>query len=246
MQIDWRPLESEIDLWHEADLTLLLWWRDDDAIEPTAELDQLIEIAAQADIPVHLAIIPKFATTALRDLSEQTSYIIPVVHGWSHESHALDGDKNAEFGASRSIKDAVQDLILGADRMSDLFGKDLKSMFVPPWNRINPELSEHLEAIGYDMLSTYLPRTAKQAASKIEQINTHIDPILWKSTRSLIQSDILIAQIVKILKDRRLGLTDNTEPLGLLTHHLVHDDAIWTFVKEFFHVMRKAPIKAFR
>ena len=126
MQIDWRPLEAEIELWHKADLTLPFWWRDDDAIEPTTALDQLVDIASQTDIPVHLAIIPKFATTALRDQSEQTPYIIPVVHGWSHQSHSYDGEKNAEFGVSRPIEDAIQDLIIGADRMSDLFGNKIQ------------------------------------------------------------------------------------------------------------------------
>ncbi|KAB7616008.1 polysaccharide deacetylase [Amylibacter sp. SFDW26] len=246
MRIDWHLLEAEIELWHEANLTLPFWWRDDDAIEPSAKLDQLIEIATQADIPVHLAIIPKFATRALCVQSEQTQYIIPVTHGWSHQSHAKDGEKNAEFGSSRPIEDSVQDLIMGADRMSDLFGRNMKSMFVPPWNRINPDLFEHLKAIGYDVLSTYLPRKAKYATSKIEHINTHIDPICWKNTRSIVQIDILLNNIVSLLVDRRLGKTDNTEPLGLLTHHLVHDDAIWQFTKEFITIMRKAPIAAFR
>ncbi len=246
MQINWHPLETEIELWHKAGLTLPFWWRDDDAIEPTDHLAQLIEIAEQVDIPVHLAIIPKFATTALRDLCKQTPLLIPVVHGWSHKSHALKGEKNAEFGASRPIQDAVQDLILAADHMSDLFGKDLKSMFVPPWNRINPELAEHLEAIGYDILSTYLPRTTKLASSKIEQINTHIDPIDWKNTRSLVESETLVENITQLMQDRRLGKSDNTEPLGLLTHHLVHDAAIWDFVKQFLTIIRTAPIVAFR
>ncbi len=246
MQIDWRPVEAEIELWHDAHMTLPLWWRDDDAIEPTAQLEQLIGIATDNDIPVHLAIIPKFATKELRDRISQTPYIIPVTHGWSHESHSPVDQKNAEFGSNRPIEDSIQDLILGADRMSDLFGSGMKSMFVPPWNRINPDLSEHLVAIGYDNLSTYLPRNTKYNIEKLEQINTHIDPISWKIDKSLIQSDTLITNIANALKDRRLGLTDNDEPFGLLTHHLIHDDAIWDFVKQFLTIMRKAPIVAFR
>jgi len=246
MTIDWQPLEAEIELWHTAKLTLPFWWRDDDAIEPTPALDRMMEIASDADIPVHLAIIPKYATTALRNYSAQTPHIIPVVHGWSHENHAPRGQKKAEFGASRPMEDAIQDLIMGADRMYDLFGTNLKSMFVPPWNRINPDLIPHLEPMGYDTLSTYLPRTYQNAANNIEQINTHIDPISWKNTRSLIQSDTLIENITSLLRDRRLGKADNTEPLGFLTHHLVHDDAIWQFTKEFITIMRKAPIVAFR
>jgi hypothetical protein len=38
-----------------------------------------------------------------------------------------------------------------------------------------------------------------------------------------------VAQTVRLLADRRTGAADNGEPLGILTHHLVHDEAIWSF-----------------
>ncbi len=130
--------------------------------------------------------------------------------------------------------------------MTDLFGDRLQPMFVPPWNRINPELGQHLVAIGYDTLSTYTPRNSEFAAPDLIQINTHLDPIAWRGTRSLVDGTTLVAQTVSLMQDRRIGNADNTEPFGLLTHHLVHDDAIWAFVKQFLTIMLKGPVKAFR
>ena len=60
-------------------------------------------------------------------------------------------------------------------------------------------------------------------------MNTHLDPIDWRGTRGLVAPDQLVARTVDLLRDRRLARADNAEPFGYLTHHLVHDDAIWDF-----------------
>jgi hypothetical protein len=243
---DWQPLTDEFQHWQDAGITLPFWWRDDDAIAPTPQLETLITIATDLNIPCHLAVIPKFATKALAKRISTTDHIIPILHGWAHENHAPEGQKKAEFGATRPIEDCAADAIQSLQYLQDLFGDQLQPMFVPPWNRITPDLGQHLVAIGYDALSTYGPRKSRLAAPNLIQINTHLDPIAWRSDRSLVPAETLIAQTVKLLQDRRLGHADNTEPFGFLTHHLVHDAAIWAFVKQFFTIMRKGPIKPFR
>jgi hypothetical protein len=246
IEINWHPLKDELQFWQDAELTLPFWWRDDDAIEPTPALSRLVAISTDLNLPLHLAVIPKYATSTLGKQLSSTNLIIPVVHGWAHVSHAPEGQKNAEFGTPRSIEDCAHDAISGLHSMIDLFGDKLKPMFVPPWNRINPDLGEHLVAIGYDTISTYAPRKTQYAVPNLEQINTHLDPIAWHQGRSLIAPETLVEQIVKLMQDRRLGHTDNTEPLGFLTHHLVHDEAIWDFTEQFLTIMRTGPIRAFR
>lgn len=245
-QINWQPLQDEFQHWQDTGLTLPFWWRDDDAIEPTPQLEALIAIATDFDVPCHLAVIPKFATSALAKRVSSAHKIIPVVHGWSHISHAPAGQKKTEFGATRPVEDCATDAIFGLQHLTDLFGDQLKPMFVPPWNRINPALGQHLVAIGYDTLSTYSPRKDRFAAPGLIQMNTHLDPINWHDGRSLVAVDTLVAQTVKLIQDRRLGHTDNTEPFGLLTHHLVHNPAIWDFTKQFLTIMLDGPVKAFR
>jgi hypothetical protein len=48
------------------------------------------------------------------------------------------------------------------------------------------------------------------------------------------------------LQGRRLGTLDNDEPYGLLTHHLVHDAAIWDFTEAMLHRLRDAPVRFWR
>jgi len=244
--INWQPLKDELQLWQDADITLPFWWRDDDAIAPTAQFETLITIATELNIPCHLAVIPKFATKALAKRVSTTGHIIPTVHGWAHKNHAPHDQKKAEFGATRLIEDCATDAIQSLQKLQDLFGDQLQPLFVPPWNRINPDLGQHLVAIGYDALSTDGPRKSRLAAPNLIQINTHLDPISWRGDRSLVSPEALISQTIKLMQDRRLGRTDNTEPFGFLTHHLVHDAAIWAFVKQFLTIMLMGPIKPFR
>ncbi|MFY0659393.1 MAG: polysaccharide deacetylase family protein [Shimia sp.] len=244
MRIDWTPLRTELAQWRAAGLDLPLWWRDDDAVAPTEALDQLASLSTATEVPVHLAIIPKDATAALaRDLPE---CFVPVVHGWAHVSHTPEGVKNAEFGAGRRASAALQDASEGLARLKSLFGNRFAPMFVPPWNRIAPDVVAGLAETGFDAVSTYSPRKTAMAVSGVAQINTHIDPIFWRGHRGLVNTETLVPQVVTLLQDRRAGLTDNQEPLGYLTHHLVHDADIWEFSRQFLLEICEGPVRLYR
>ncbi|WP_294222008.1 polysaccharide deacetylase family protein [uncultured Shimia sp.] len=244
MRIDWSPLQAELAQWRADGLELPFWWRDDDAIAPTAALDTLTSLSEETGVPVHLAIIPKDATDALaKDIAE---CFVPVVHGWAHLSHTPDGVKNAEFGTGRPASDALDDAAKGIARLQFLFGDRLAPMFVPPWNRISPEVVAGLAEVGFNAVSTYNPRKSALAAPGVAQINTHIDPIFWRGHRGLVDAETLVSQIVTLLQDRRAGLTDTQEPLGYLTHHLVHDADIWEFSRQFLLEICGGPVRLYR
>ncbi len=229
MTFDFSPLNRELARWRAQGLTLPIWWRDDDAIAATPQLEKLSNLARDLHLPVHLAVIPKPAHSTLCDFVKQHAEIIPVVHGWQHQSHAREGAKKAEFGDPRP--DAMAEAGQALARMKGLFDAALFPMFVPPWNRLDQGLLPGLADLGYCAVSTYLPRPAREAACGIVQINTHIDPIFWRGDRGLAPADGLIEGIVHLLSERRMGRSDAREPLGFLTHHLVHTDAVWDFTR---------------
>ncbi|WP_415404329.1 polysaccharide deacetylase family protein [Tateyamaria sp. SN3-11] len=232
MSGDWTPLRNALTECRRDGMAVPLWWRDDDAIAPTQALDQLRGLSEEIDLSVHLAVIPSLAQPALVDAM---AGMIPVVHGWAHQDHSTAPEKKNEFQTPRP--DAVEETAMALARMHDIFGTRLRPMFVPPWNRINADVTQALAAQGYTALSTFGPRAGPQAAPGLTQINTHIDPIWWKGTRDLVDPDHLIAQTVRHLTARRTGTEDTEEPLGLLTHHLVHTPEIWSFTRAFLHEM---------
>jgi hypothetical protein len=229
MRIDWSPLKSELSIWRSEARILPLWWRDDDASKDTPAFQKLLALAQDMTVPVHVAVIPKSTQQSLVDACTESSFVIPIVHGWAHKNHAPDTEKKAEFGFPRDK--AVAETAQAFTRLKRLFGDALLPMFVPPWNRIDASLVPHLAQQGYVAISTYGPRKVRTVAPDLVQINTHLDPILWRGGSGLIPPEIQIAALVRTLVDRREGRTDPTEPLGFLTHHLVHDSEIWEFTR---------------
>lgn len=237
----WKDLEQELTVWRQQGLTLPVWWRDDDAIAPSAALDRLLLLSTETGLPVHLAVIPVEATKALAACL-QDSPAIPVVHGFAHINHAPKGRKKMEFGADRPQEQIKADITQGLGKLQNLFGENLAPLFVPPWNRIAPEVLPLLQQAGYRGVSTFTPRQQPEACAGLAQINTHIDPIDWHDSRSAHATDMLLSQTLELLQDRRQGRADNREPLGLLTHHLVHDNAIWDFTTQFITTFMAGPV----
>ncbi|MCR9125734.1 MAG: polysaccharide deacetylase family protein [Rhodobacteraceae bacterium] len=237
---DWTPLRAALARMRDAGLRVPLWWRDDDATDASPALTRLADLADAVAVPVHLATVPANALPVLAGIAAKRRFV-PVVHGWAHVSHAPAHEKKAEFGAHRPLPVLVGEARAGLTRLRGIFGADCAPMFVPPWNRISPDLAAQLPAAGFASLSTFGPR-ARADQGGVALINTHVDPIDWRGHRGLRDPADLIAATVARLDARRAGHEDATEPLGLLTHHLVHDDAIWDFTAGWLDEMKQGPV----
>lgn len=230
--IDWSPLRTALTRCRASKTPIPIWWRDDDAIEPTPALDRLNELSANLGVPVHLAVIPKQAGETLVPYVEDRPNLIPCIHGWTHQNTAPSGHKKSEFGVPRN--DGFDELVQAKARMIDLFGTNLFPLFVPPWNRFDLSFEHGLKQAEYVGFSTFGPRTNTITTP---QINTHIDPIFWRGHRGLVEPERLIRLTAEILDARCNGIQDSIEPLGFLTHHLVHIPEVWTFCWSFMTEM---------
>ncbi|UOA25852.1 polysaccharide deacetylase family protein [Pseudosulfitobacter sp. DSM 107133] len=232
MQADWTPLRRAL----RDRQDVRFWWRDDDAVAPTPELERLEAIARAVDMPVHIAVIPAGATPQLAEISTTSPYLVPLVHGWSHVDRSAPEAKKSEF--ERDRPEAPAETARGFARMRDLFGPALVPMFVPPWNRISARLVAQLAAQGYRGLSTFGTRAA-QTTHGLTVINTHVDPIFWRGNRGLSDTGWIIDTAVRHLR------SGSSEPLGLLTHHLVHTPEVWTFTSRFLTEMQDGGAQPF-
>ena len=68
----------------------------------------------------------------------------------------------------------------------------------------------------------------------------HVDPVNWRERRFAGRGKAL-SGLLGELRSRRSGATDPYEPLGLLTHHLDHDDGLWDFLDEFLATTTRHP-----
>ena len=241
MSINWMPLCDELAIWKAEGMSLPFWWRDDDATSSTTALEQLLQLSDDTQVPIHLAVIPQKAQVDLAERLEKHKNSIALIHGWARQNLAPYGQKKCEFGAERDLDERCLDAKDAIQRIQLLFPKRFSPIFVPPWNRVGADLIPLLPKLGYKAVSTFKPRVSALAADGLVQINTHLDPIDWRGTRSLVDPEQLVTQMVNDLKNRRNDESDNAEPYGFLTHHLVHDAAIWDFAKALLYCLAESP-----
>jgi peptidoglycan/xylan/chitin deacetylase (PgdA/CDA1 family) len=202
-----------------------LWLRDDDAVEPSEPLSRLLALSARWDAPMAVAAIPADATTALAELVRDLPLISVAVHGWDHVNYAPAHEKKQELGLHRGKEAVLDRLAEGLARIKDMLGDRAIPLLVPPWNRIAPELVGHLSDLGYQALSVFGP---ERGDAPLPMVNTHVDIIDWKGNRGGRSFDTLHAEATARLQ---AGAGPKTS-LGILTHHLVHDEAAWAFLDD--------------
>lgn len=233
--LDWSPLGAALLRLRAAGEPLPIWWRDDDAVTVTPALEHLSRMSSRIGLPVHVAVIPGESQPSLASYVEERTHLTPVVHGWRHTNHAPQGAKKAEFGHPRAS--GHDDITAARRAMDDVFGTEYLPLFVPPWNRIDASFLPDLKTHGFKGLSAFLPRKNKHAGPGIVQINTHIDPMDWHGTRDLKDPDSLILQTANLIHARLDRAQDASEPMGYLTHHLVHSANVWTFSERLLNTL---------
>ncbi|MEA1833664.1 glycosyltransferase [Methylobacterium durans] len=215
-----------------------VWWRDDDAVAASPALDRLLGLSERFAVPVLIAAIPGLVEPSLArriGLAEQASL---AVHGLVHADHAPAGTRPAEFGPHRPLPVliAAADDALGLAR-ARLPGDRLLPVFVPPWNRLADDLAAALPDLGYDGLSA-APGATRDVPGLL-RFDGQIDPVDWRGTRSLVNPDRLVDRVL-----HHLAETPDA-PMGLLTHHLAHDAALWHFIERLLALLAGHPAVRF-
>jgi hypothetical protein len=239
----WQALEAELDLWAQLNRTATLWWRDDDAVTATPALERLLRTAQSVQssrVPLCLAVIPRQADLSLAEIAAAHSDLAILQHGYAHTNHAPANEKKAELGGHRPAAAVLRELASGGELLRAIFPRALLPVLVPPWNRIAPAVQAGLPAAGLTFISTYGPRLRGDR----QAVNTHADIIDWHHGRGFIGTAAAVALIAGHLAARREGRADTDEPTGILTHHLVHDDACWGFLTELvYRLSRQAGVR---
>jgi hypothetical protein len=239
MMVKWPDLMAEFDRWEEAGKVATLWWRDDDAVAPTARLGRLLSIAS--GVPVSLAVIPADAEQELAQWLAEYLHSAPrgsvavLQHGWRHLNHSGVA-KKSEFPAERPTSEMAAELAAGRARLSDLFGARAQPVLVPPWNRFDGSLLGLLARCGLTGISRARARSGSLRALGIIEVNIHVDLVAWKEGRGFIGEDAALGGLVEHLRARRLRAACADEPTGILTHHLVQDQATDAFLDQLITV----------
>ena len=248
----WQGIRRELDRWADQGLRARFWLRDDDACEISAQLMRLYALAGRFNMNVGLAVIPgKIRPDFVHALADLKDRFEPMCHGWNHIDYGRPGHSE-EFGDGRPYPVVRFDAEQAYRVFSECFGGS-HVVFVPPFGRITPALADDLPGIGFAALSVgpdalernilrlnaYLPWTPVVTIPTnwpIPRLNVHIDVIEWKRGTAR-DAGAVAADLVANLRLRRRGFLPSEYPIGLLTHHLVHDERIWGLCDELLDVV---------
>ncbi len=236
---DLPSLRRVLDEWGEAGQVARFWWRDDDATARTPALERLLAIAADYDVPLCLAVIPATAELELNIcLGAAMPQLTLAQHGFAHVNHAPDGEKKSEYPAHRDPADVAAELRHGRARLQGLCGVG-PALFVPPWNRIDPAFAPALRSAGFAALSRFTDRGG--GFKGFVMLDTHIDPVAWRDGGGLVAEEVWLGMLHTALEKRAGGGVASDKPIGLLSHHLVHDEALWDFIEDFVRIVTDHP-----
>ena len=229
----WRALTDELDGWASEGRTACFWWRDDDATAASPALDRLLALQRDSGVPLALAVIPAQAEPGLARRLQPEPGIVALQHGYAHQNYAPPPQKKSEFPDTRPLGERLADMRVGYARLQGLFDPaQLLPVFVPPWNRLAPDCLPAMPALGYAAVSAFQARGSYWAAPGLAALHTHLDPIDWHGGDHPAAVERCLAAACTHLHAMRAG-GQPMQPVGLLTHHLRHDETIWTFVAAF-------------
>ena len=229
----WPDLVDELDRWEKAGRVAGLWWRDDDAVTATLQLERLLSLAD--GVPIALAVIPALARREFAAALSDVTRLSVLQHGWQHANHAPNG-KKSEYPTGRSASAVAAELGAGHARLKALFGERALPILAPPWNRIAEEFLPLLADGGIEGLSVMAPRRVASPPDLVA-LDVDLDLVDWHGDRGFIGEAIALGGLLRQLRARWRAQQDPL-PIGLLTHHLVMDERTAAFLKRLVELTR--------
>lgn len=220
-------LAAELALWRAGGHAPRLFLRDDDATDDTPALRRLIDLSEGRGAPLLLAVIPAGATPELGSLLRARPLVSPAAHGFAHRSHSPRKEKPCEIGRHRPPETVLAELSHGRERLLELFPGRLSGLLVPPWNRIHDELVGRIGEAGFAAISAH--GWERRAGARF--VNAHVDIVHWSGGRVGRERSWIFAEIARNLAEARAR---DWSAVGVLTHHLAHDEKAWAGLAAIF------------
>jgi hypothetical protein len=218
----WPRLHAILDAAAEERRPLCFWWRDDDVGIDHPDFPRLLELAARRRVPVAVAVVPLRLTEVVQIRIAESDEATVIQHGFCHRNHAPAGAPQIELGG-RDPERVMGELDWGRRILKTAFGSRFLPVLAPPWNRLDHALLPHLRCCGFVGLSTDGQRASPAPLPGLAQVNVHVDPVDWRSSRSdnrrFVGEEAALAQLSAMAACGSHQLRG--VPLRLLTRNLV-------------------------
>jgi hypothetical protein len=159
-------------------------------------------------------------------------------HGVDHQNRRT-GAAAGEFADDWSRGRLAVELARGWTRIASL--PRARRLFVPPWNDVHPALEAALQDCGFFGWSAEGAIGAEdQGPEAFPRLDVHLDLMRWRGGARFRGRRRFLAGLRRELARRRKARLWDA-PIGLLSHHLAHDEPAWDFLGEFLQWSRAHP-----
>ncbi len=232
-------LRLELAAWRRAQQRPLFWWRDDDARADTPALRRMVMLSHRHAAPLTLAVIPGAVIPgddllSLAALLAKAPQVDVAQHGITHANLAAPGEPPSELPRVIGLGMLTAEIRRAAAAMDGLPNR--LPVFVPAWNRLTPALAAAVARAGFGALSGHCRHQPE--CSPLPRIDVHLDLLRWKNQPRFRGEWRFTLRLVRLLRERRREKRWQ-DPIGLLTHHLVHDEASWLFLDRILGELRQ-------
>ena len=252
---------NELDRWQARGLIAKFWWRDDDAQFANDAFARLIDLARSQSLPLVLAVSPMLMTDPFVAVLNGLHNVSVAAHGYRHINHAT-APLTGEFGPDRSLEVMRREIEELAGEFAVRFPDTGIAMFAPPWHAFDLRLVSDLARVGFRVLSKLESRVSRGlglAAAQVKEIRLTLPRRPIKPRRGPIErldcsvgllnyvgpkatvDPRIFEKLVRALSARRLGFLAVDKPIGILSHHLAHDEDAWTRLSQVLAVTRCHP-----
>lgn len=220
-----KRLELELGAWRRRGHRPRLWWRDDDARQATAQLDRLL--TAASGLPLALAIVPDGDLAGLAGRLAKETALTLSQHGVDHQNRHPAGGRRSEHPPGATQAEISAAVARGRDAMR---AAGLEPRFyTPTWNEYDDGLLTAVREAGYVTFSAGINGYPTQG---LKHIGADVDFMRWKGAPQFKGSARILNLVRRRLEVRRRQRRYGA-PIGILTHHLVHDEPTWAFLTWF-------------
>ena len=226
------PLRKTLD---ETSGSIPFFFRDDDAGWEDLRLFDLLDVFADYNVPIDLAVIPKSISpqTAARlhkHVVENRENVAVHQHGYAHVNHERSGRK-CEFGDTRSSELQHADIAAGKALLADLLGPITESIFTPPWNRCTASTAACLLPEGFTILSRDIT-AARLNTPGLAELPVSIDWFGHRKNVRLTPNEI----------GESLSKTVSSQaPVGVMLHHALINDEERQRIGELLELLSSHP-----
>jgi hypothetical protein len=201
-----------------------IFFRADDIGAPGKQFNQLIQLFLEHNLPLCLAVVPTWLTTArFQALQKVTGKLSSQwcwhQHGWLHRNHESRGKKQ-EFGSGRPAEEQFADLKNGKERLLNILEGSFAPYFTPPWNRCSLETLQGLQDLHFLAVSRS-QRAQPPSPQNLPDLQVNID----LHTRKEPDPDTSLKAFLKELEQGVAGGRG-----GIMIHHQRMNQAAFDFL----------------